>query len=639
MRRDPPSLTKHQPIGATLQPHGGAQFRVWAPDHTSVGLIVEDSEGRSLAEHPLSPQENGYFGGVVPGIGPGELYRYRLGTSGERYPDPASRYQPLGPHGPSQIVDPTSFVWTDTGWAGLTIENQVLYEMHVGTFTPEGTWSAAAGRFPALRDIGITTIEMMPVAEFAGTRGWGYDGVALFAPTHLYGSPDDLRHFVDRAHGHGLGVILDVVYNHLGPDGNFLGKFTGRYFSSRYDNEWGDAINFDDDAAAVREFMAANAAYWIEEFHFDGLRLDATQQIFDASTPHIVAEIAARARDAAGRRTIIVVAENEPQDARLVRDRREGGFELDALWNEDFHHNAVVALTGRREGYYTDYGGTSQEFLSLAKWGFLYQGQRYSWQKARRGTPTRGLAPFRLITFLENHDQVANGPDGRGTRLLLQSSPGVYRAVTAAWLLSPGTPMFFQGQEYGAETPFLYFADHQDALGTAVREGRAEFMSQFRSPASRNLLDALPDPGAAETFTRCALSHDAPRPEVVALHRDLLALRRHDPLIRPDARCVLDGAVLSSQAFVLRWFADDPRLEAPSSSDEHDRLLIVNLGAGLHFNPAPEPLLAPETGRRWSLLWSSEDPAYGGQGTAPLDTDDNWIVPGQSAVLLSSVPQ
>ena len=352
------------------------------------------------------------------------LYRFRLGDAPERFPDPASRFQPFGPHGPSQIVDASAFSWNDASWTGVSIERQVLYEMHVGTFTEEGTWLSAIEQLPALADLGITTIEMMPVAEFAGRHGWGYDGVDLFAPSHLYGVPDDLRRFVDAAHGHGIAVILDVVYNHLGPDGNFLRQFAPAYFSSRYGTEWGEAINYDDDAAPVREFMTANAAYWIDEFHLDGLRLDATQQMFDASATHVLADIARHARAAAPERSIILVAENEPQDVRLLRPHEEGGFGFDALWNDDFHHAAFVAATGHREAYYKDYFGTPQEWLSLAKWGFLYQGQWYSWQKGRRGTPTRGLGPCRFITFLENHDQIANTPTGRGERTHQSASPG-----------------------------------------------------------------------------------------------------------------------------------------------------------------------------------------------------------------------
>jgi maltooligosyltrehalose trehalohydrolase len=614
---------------------------VWAPAHRGVAVVLEDTSGLALLECPLQPETGGYFSTVVAEAVDGMLYRFRLGNSSEAVPDPASRFQPLGPNGPSQIVDPSVFAWTDHEWSGISIGRQVLYEMHVGTFTSKGTWRAALEHLAALAELGITTIEMMPVAEFAGRRGWGYDGVNLYAPSHLYGTPDDLRRFVDRAHRLGLGVILDVVYNHFGPDGNYLSRYSPRYFSTRHTTEWGQAINFDDDAAAVREFVTANAAYWIEEFHLDGLRLDATQQIYDTSEPHVLAELSARARAAAPRRSICLFAENEPQDTRILRSLEQGGYGFDALWNDDFHHAAVVALTGRREAYYQDYLGTAQEFLSTAKWGFLYQGQRYSWQRKRRGTPTRGLAAHRFVTFLENHDQVANAPSLRGERLREHASSGMYRAMTALWLLSPGTPLLFQGQEFGSSSPFLYFADHGGALGAAVRRGRVDFMRQFRSVAGRDVLTALPDPAADDTFFKCTLRDDerSADGEVPRLHRDLLRLRREDPIFgNPLARDWIDGAVLSDRVFVLRWFASDPRGAWSAESDTRDRLVVVNLGADLHFDPAPEPLLAPPAGMAWNILWSSEDPGYGGGGTGPLDQDDGWSIPGQATVVLDARP-
>ena len=633
------SLSRRFPVGAEVCGASGTLFRVWAPRHREVAVVLEDGRGAALAEFPLPAEPEGYFSALVGTATAGMLYRYRLGVMGDRFADPASRFQPFGPDGPSQIVDPAAFTWNDASWTGVSIERQVLYEMHVGTFTEEGTWRAALEHLPALADLGITIVEMMPVAEFAGQRGWGYDGVDLFAPSHLYGMPDDLRRFVDEAHRLKMGVILDVVYNHVGSDGSVLSQYAPAYFSSRHQNEWGEAINFDDkDAAPVREFMTANAAYWIEEFHFDGLRLDATQQIFDDSPTHVLAELSARARAAAPRRSVVLTGENEPQDVRLLRPVEQGGFGLDALWNDDFHHAATVAVTGRREAYYTDYLGTPQEFLSMARSGFLYQGQRYSWQKARRGTPSRGFAPSQFITFLENHDQIANAPSGRGERLHQHASPGTYRAVTALWLLFPGTPMFFQGQEFAASSPFFYFADHGGALGAAVRGGRAEFMSQFRSAASRNLLDALPDPAADDTFRRCKLDHAERlihRP-TFALHRDLLRLRREDPAIRQASRGWTEGAVLSDRAFVMRWFASDPRGPWTDAAEGGDRLMVVNLGTELHLVSAPEPLLAPPAGMAWQILWSSEDPAYGGAGTPPLETDENWRLPGQATVVLSA---
>jgi maltooligosyltrehalose trehalohydrolase len=335
----------------------------------------------------MAPQDDGYHAVLVPQAGAGTRYRYRLGGQ-EAFPDPASRFQPEGPHGPSQVVDPTTFPWRDGQWSGVGIEGQVLYEMHIGTFTQEGGWAAAGRELAELAACGVTVIELMPVADFPGCFGWGYDGVGLFAPVALYGEPDDLRRFVDEAHACGLGVILDVVYNHLGPSGNYLGQFSADYFTSKYANEWGQALNFDGEhCGPVREFFLANAAYWVAEYHFDGLRLDATQQIFDDSPEYIVTAIARRVRQAAGGRKTIVVAENEVQDATLVRPATAGGSGLDGLWNDDFHHAAMVALTGRSEAYYSDYTGKAQEFLSMLKYGYLYQGQRSDWQNQGRGAP------------------------------------------------------------------------------------------------------------------------------------------------------------------------------------------------------------------------------------------------------------
>lgn len=385
-------------------PGGGVHFRVWAPNHDQVAVIIDGARPVKLAR-----EHNGYHAGVAVHAAAGSLYRLQLGNNVNYLPDPASRFQPEGPHGPSQVMDPEAFVWTDPDWRGVTLPGQVIYEMHIGTYTQEGTWRAAEARLESLKDLGITLLEIMPITEFPGSFGWGYDGVDLYAPTRLYGSPDDFRTFVNTAHRLGLGVILDVVYNHLGPDGNYLREFSSDYFSTAYKTEWGEAINYDDNnSQPVREFIVSNACYWISEFHVDGLRLDATQQIFDSSADHIVATITRAARRAAGSRSILVIAENEPQHARLLRAPDQGGYGLDALWNDDFHHSARVAVTGRREAYYSDYRGTMQELLSAVRWGFLYQGQYYPWQQQRRGTAALDIPAPSFVLYLENHDQTAN---------------------------------------------------------------------------------------------------------------------------------------------------------------------------------------------------------------------------------------
>jgi maltooligosyltrehalose trehalohydrolase len=449
----------------------------------------------------------------------------------------------------------------------------------------------------------------------------------LYAPTRLYGSPDDLRRFVDRAHATGLGVILDVVYNHLGPDGNYLADFSRDYFTDRYRNDWGQALNFEGPRPA-REFFAENAGYWIDEFHFDGLRLDATQDVQDASPDNVLAEIGRRARAAAGTRRVYLIAENEPQLATLVREPSRGGYGLDALLNDDYHHTALVALTGRREAYYTDYTGSPQELISATKYGHLYQGQWYSWQKKPRGTPSLDLPGSAFVHFLENHDQVANSSLGK--RVHQVSSPGRYRAMTALTLLGPATPLLFQGQEFGASTPFLFFADHGDGLRQAIRKGRLEFLQQFPSINDPDLLMALPAPDDPETFSLSRLNwaeRETNQP-TLALHRDLLRIRRGDPAIAAAATRRVEGAVIGPRALALRY----------EGASGDGRLLIVNLGGDLDLTPIPEPLLAPPLDCEWRILWSSDAVEYGGLGQRPLQTSPAWQVPAESAVLLRPEP-
>jgi maltooligosyltrehalose trehalohydrolase len=617
-------IERRFPIGAEYLGDGRTHVRVWAPAAKTVAVIVQ-----SGALTPLPDEGGGYFSGIVAAA-PGARYSLRLDDGNQLLPDPASRFQPDGPHGVSEIVDPHTFEWSDREWAGARRESQVVYELHVGTFTREGTWAAAERQLKELARIGITMVEVMPVAEFEGRFGWGYDGVDFFAPSHLYGRPDDFRRFVDTAHAAGIAVILDVVYNHFGPVGNYLRSFCPAYFTTKYKNEWGDAINFDGpDCGPVREFFATNARYWIDEFHLDGLRLDATQQIFDASPEHIVAVIGRAAREAAGRRSVVLVAENEPQETRLVRPIENGGYGLDAVWNDDFHHSAMVALTGRREAYYSDTRGEPQEFISAAKYGYLFQGQHYHWQRQPRGTPSWGLPAPAFVAFLQNHDQVANSAHGRRGHEL--TSPGRWRAMTALLLLFPETPMLFQGQEFSSSAPFLYFADFEPELAAAVRKGRGEFLTQFKSVADFERLATLDDPGDPATFERCKLDfHERDtHAQIYALHIDLLRMRRESAALgaRGDG---IDGAVLSASAFALRF----------STPDHHDdHLLMVNLGSDLFRESFAEPLLAPPMGTDWTLLWSSENPAYGGGGTPAVLPGECWRLPGESAIVLSPGPK
>lgn len=632
-----PMVTRRLPIGAEPVGQAGTHFRVWAPDAREVAVaLVNDIDSsrqatRSLVEPVplLDPDADGYFSGTVAAARPGSRYWLQLPT-GERFPDPASRFQPDGPHGPSEVVDP-AFAWRDTEWPGVTRPGSVVYELHVGTFTPDGTFAAATRELPALADLGIAIIELMPIADFPGRFGWGYDGVLLFAPTRLYGRPEDVRAFVDHAHALGLAVIQDVVYNHLGPDGNYLRSFARAYFNDTA-TEWGDGFNFDGPRSGpVREFFRANARYWISEFHFDGLRLDATHAIRDRSPRHIIADLTDEIRKSAPGRRTWTVAENEAQDASLLLPTSEGGGGLDGLWNDDFHHAAVVALTGFREAYYGDYAGQPQEFISAAKYGFLYQGQRSGWQRKSRGSATAGLSGRRFVTFIQNHDQIANSRTG--DRLTALTSPGRSRAMTALLLLGPWTPMLFQGQEFASSSPFLYFADHEGDLAAAIREGRRALLAQFASWKSLTTAD-FPDPADEHTFLMSKLvpQERARHTWAVELHRSLIHLRRQDPAFSEADRFSVDGAVLGRAAFVLRYRSD------VASAHLHDRLLVVNFGAHVRLSAPSEPLLAAPQPSRWRTIWSSEAPAYGGAGVTDPTTDDGWQVAPESASVLAPEP-
>jgi maltooligosyltrehalose trehalohydrolase len=588
-----------------------------------VEVVIDD--GARL--EPLVHQDDGYFTAVIAGVGAGARYRYRLDGDAE-FPDPCSRFQPDGPAGASMVVDPAAYRWRDDDWRGVTMAGQVIYEMHVGAFTPEGTLDAAARELAELHRIGITIVELMPLAEFPGRFNWGYDGVDLYAPYHGYGDADALRRFVDAAHELGLGVVLDVVYNHFGPSGCYLREFSDDYCSSRYHNEWGDAINFDGPGSVgTREFVIENACYWVAEYHLDGLRLDATQSIHDAGPVHVLAELSQRARAAAGHRSVVLIGENEPQDVRALSPGDRGGHGLDALWADDFHHVARVVLTGRREAYYTDYYGRPQEMVSLVKRGFLYQGQRYSWQGKPRGSQVTTEPAAAFVFYLQNHDQVANHPAGE--RLHRLASPAAVRAMTALLLLAPETPLIFMGQEFQASSPFLFFADHGHELNQAVRRGRREFLGQFPSYAVPDAQDVVPDPADPATFARARLdlSERERHGDAYHLHEDLLRIRREDPVIAAQDRQAIDGAVLSPSAFLLRF-----------TGETDDRLLVVNLGSDLDFEPAPEPLIAPPAGKRWRLVWASDDTRYGGPGAVDPSAAETWRFAASSAWLFTSVP-
>lgn len=624
-------------LGAEPQPplhlgevssNGGVSFCVWAPTAKKVELVVKDG-----VSHAMNRDERGYFVLQTTAVKVGDLYKYRVDGKGP-FPDPVSRFQPEGPHGWSEIVDPSGYRWkqAERERKGLQLEGQVLYELHIGTFTREGTYSAAEREFPRLRELGITVLEVMPLNEFSGTFGWGYDGVLLYAPFHIYGRPEELCHMIEAAHECGLAVILDVVYNHFGPDGNYLSQFSPYYFAKQA-SEWGDAPNLDgDNSLPVREFLLQNVEYWVREYHFDGYRFDATQSLKDSGVhgEQILTAMARRSREAAGEREILLISECERQQSQQLTCPEEGGCGLDGMWNDDLHHSAIVRLTGKREAYYSDHLGKAQEFVSAAKWSFLFQGQYYAWQNAPRGTPFLRTETWRGVTFLENHDQVANTLLGLRPRAF--ASPRRYRAMVAYWLLSPGTPMLFMGQEYGSRRPFVYFFDQHGELGASIRKGRVEFLSQFDSIRNtRNLEEVVADPLTRETFERCKLDaaeRDEPEArQFQALFRDLLRLRREESAFRGWSRGSVDGAVLTDDCFVLRFFAK-----------EGDRLLLVNFGGLLDLPHIPEPLVAPPYGKEWRMQWHSEKLEYGGTTVMPPITASGWRIAEECAVLLQPVP-
>jgi maltooligosyltrehalose trehalohydrolase len=611
-------------LGANFLGDGRTSFRVWAPERHQVEVCLAGPRGNRF--FPLQRDERGYFSGIHP-VEVGEKYKYRL-DGGDSFPDPCSRFQPVGPHGPSEVVDPFRFRWSDGEWPGVELRGQVTYELHLGAFTPEGTYAAVAAQLPYLKQLGVTLIELMPLNTFPGRFNWGYDGVGLFAPCAVYGTPEDLRRLVDESHRIGMGIILDVVYNHFGPEGNYLGQFSRSYFSDQYPKEWGDPPNFDGPGSGpVRDFFVQNACYWLAEFHFDGLRLDATHGLFDRSKTHIAAEIAQHARAAAAPRKTVLIAENEAQDETYVRPAELGGYALDGMWVDDFHHVAKVAVTGMAEAYLSDYFGTAEELLSCARRNAVYQGQWYSWKKKSRGSPLMDVDPQQIVFFLQNHDQVGN--QLQGTRLHQLAGETRARALTAYFLLLPQSPLLFMGQEFFASTPFLYFTDHSDDLQRAVQKGREKFLSQFPSFRHAIEVEGFHPLAGEEAFRRSRLKLEERQTHAgaLALHRELLRLRREDAVFSAQRRRSIDGETLSSEALVLRYFGD---------AATGDRLLFLNLGIELVLERCPHPLLAAIPGQGWRPLISSEEVRFGGLGARFATSEREWVIPGGCAFALAS---
>jgi maltooligosyltrehalose trehalohydrolase len=499
-------------------------FRVWAPDAHQVDVDVRGSR------YALVRDDWGWWTAGVADAGPGDDYQFIV-DGGDALPDPRSSFQPGGVHGPSRLIDHGAYVWNDAGWRGFALRDAVIYELHTGTFTQAGTFDGVVERLDHLVTLGVNAIELMPVGEFAGVRGWGYDGVDLFAPHHAYGGPEALKRLVDACHARGVAVVIDVVYNHVGPEGNYLGMF-GPYFTKRYATPWGDAMNYDGpDSDEVRAFVIDNALMWLRDYHCDGLRLDAVHEIVDTSATHILEEVVTRVealRDEVGRE-LWVIAESDLNDPRLVRDRVLGGYGVSAQWSDNFHHAVHALLTGESNGYYADFGSPNDVCTALRQ-GFVYTGQYSHFRRRRFGRPVGELPLHRFLGYAQNHDQVGNR--AAGDRLCQVVSAGRARIAAALALLAPFVPLLFQGEEWAASTPFQYFTDFGDrALQQAVSAGRRhEFRDFGWAP------EAVPDPTALETFTRSRLLwEEVSRREHAAMldwYRALIALRKATPRLR-----------------------------------------------------------------------------------------------------------
>ena len=612
--------------GAGVLPGGGVEFRVWAPRASSMSVRIEGARGSVT---PMTRTDDGTFEARVSSAGPGDDYMYVIDGDRAR-PDPVSRWQPRGVHGPSRVVDPRARAPDEGLRKPLDLRDLVLYEIHVGTFTPEGTFDAAAQKLGHLRELGVHAVELMPVAEFPGSRNWGYDGVHPYAPQSTYGGPEGLSRLVAACHREGLAVILDVVYNHLGPEGNYLADY-GPYFTDRYRTPWGAALNFDGPGSDhVRSYFVDNALYWLNELGFDGLRLDAIHGIFDLGARHILEEIASAAHDEAARagRRAILIAESDLNDPRVITPPERGGHGMDAQWSDDFHHALHARLTGARHGYFADFGSLGAIEKAITK-GFVYDGEYSAFRERKHGRSSAGCAGQELVVYTQNHDQIANGSGGSRHGSLL--SPAAQRLAAVALLTAPNVPMFFMGQEYGETAPFSYFTSHGDpALAKAVREGRrAEF-------AGFGWEHGLADPQDQATFERSKLDWTklsrAPHGELLLLHKDLLRLRAAHPCLRNGRKDLVTIACSEEHGFMVvqRW--------DPSGSTA---LVLLN------FSPHAQALpILDAAGPRWELALHTADPRYGGDGPAPppmLDAEvgaaPHVSCPATSAILYLGSPQ
>ena len=589
-------MSEEVSLGATYLGEGRCQFHVWAPLHQRVEVHIVSPTERIIS---LESEGNGYFAATTESVKPGARYLYRLDGQKER-PDPASRFQPEGVHGPSQVVD-ANFPWEDLSWSGLPLRDYVIYELHAGTFTPEGTFEAIIPHLDGLRDLGITAVELMPVAQFPGSRNWGYDGVYPFAVQNSYGGPGGLKRLVNECHGRGLAVVLDVVYNHLGPEGNYLWDF-GPYFTDRYKTLWGSSINFDGpDSDAVRHFFIENGLYWVTEFHIDALRIDAVHAILDFSAYPFLGELASAVHERGEQlnRRVYLIAESALNDTRIIWSREGGGYELDAQWNDDFHHSLHTLLTGERTGYYQDFGQL-RDLAKAFRDGFVYSGQYSSYRRRRHGNSSRDIPAHRFVVFAQNHDQVGNRM--RGERLSQLVCLERMKLAAGVALLSPFIPLMFMGEEYGETAPFPYFISHSDpALIEAVRRGRREEFAAFGWAAGP------PDPQDEETFLQAKLNHhlchEGHHRTILELHRELIQLRKGIPALARLSKDDMEvlGYEREEVLVMRRW----------SSAGE--------VAAVFHFGKRSVTRRIPLPEGRWTKRLDSADERWGGPGSLVPD--------------------
>jgi maltooligosyltrehalose trehalohydrolase len=595
---------------------GRIHFRVWAPSTTAVA-VVSWGDGRPARSFALERSADGTFRGESSDFRPGDLYGYCLDGEGP-FPDPVSRYQPEGVHGPSRIVDPGSFAWSDPSWKGVSRDDLIIYELHVGTFSPEGTFAGAAARLPELARLGITAVELMPVADFPGRRNWGYDGVDLFAPARCYGTPDDLRRLVDTAHALGMAVLLDVVYNHFGPDGSYLARYSPAYLSDRHRTPWGPAVNLDGPGSEmVRAFFIENALHWIHEYHMDGLRLDATHSMVDEGPRHFLAELSARVREDGPDRPIHLIAEDHRNLAGMLRPESAGGWGLDGVWSDDFHHQLRRLLCGDDDGVYRDFAGTIPDLVTTLNRGWLFTGGYSIHRGKNRGTDPAGLPPRSFVFCIQNHDRIGNRAFGE--RLNHQVDAATFRAASALWLLAPQTPLLFMGQEWAASSPFLFLTDHEPELGERVREGRLREFRSYRAFQEAAALERIPDPQDETTFLASRLDWSEcdrePHASTLRLYRALLALRREKLAFAAAHTAAFRAFSLDDDSLLLRYAIDQEQI-----------LVVCRLRGSGSVMAHPPDLESQSDASDWLVVLTTEDPQYVPEPKPP-DIEPGWRSP------------